>query len=64
MGDALLTGVDRLLERVEELHRPIERDMEKEREGIRERFAREERERQRMSEERAGRTRAGRTRDR
>ena len=30
VGDALLTGVDRLLERVEELHRPSERDMERE----------------------------------
>ena len=29
MGDALLTGVDRLLDQVEELHRPVERDIER-----------------------------------
>ena len=35
VGDALLTGVDRLLDKVEELHRPgeRERDIEREREG-------------------------------
>ena len=47
VGDALLTGVDRLLDKVEELHRPEERDIERERERDRERERERDRERER-----------------